>query len=60
MAVERHHASSLKAGVVIEKVSIEEKDGWLDPKLSKLKLVGWRIALAAIFFFLKATIRSLD
>jgi hypothetical protein len=45
---------------VIEKRAIEKNDGWLDLKLSKLKLMGWRIALAAIFFFLKATIRSLD
>jgi hypothetical protein len=45
---------------VIEKLSIEEKDGWLQLKLSKLKLVGWRIALAAIFSIFKATIRFLD
>jgi hypothetical protein len=45
---------------VIEKCAIEEKDGWLELKLSKLKLVGWRVALAAIFSIFEVTIRSLD
>ena len=45
---------------MIEKCAIEEKDGWLELKLSKLKLMGWRVALAAIFFFFEVTIRSLD
>ena len=45
---------------MIEKLSIEEKDDWLELKLSKLKLIGWRIALAAIFFVFKTTIRFLD
>jgi hypothetical protein len=39
---------------------IAKKQYWLEAQLSKLKLVGWRIALTVIFFFLKETIRFLD
>jgi hypothetical protein len=49
------HASSPKANVVIA-----PRPGWLEVQQSKLKLVGWRIALTVIFFFFKATIRFLD
>jgi hypothetical protein len=38
----------------------EKKQSWLDVRLSKWKVIGWRIALAAIFFFFKETIRFLD
>ena len=43
-----------KANVVVEKKC------WLEVQLSKLKVIGWQIALAAIFFVFKQTIRSLD
>jgi hypothetical protein len=39
---------------------IESKQYWAHAQLSRLKLVGWRIALTVIFFFLKETIRFLD
>jgi hypothetical protein len=39
---------------------IETKKPRLGVVLSKWKLVGWRIALTAVFFFLKETIRFLD
>ena len=39
---------------------IEKNQSWLEVRLSKLKLIGGRIALAAIFFFFKETIRFLD
>ena len=41
-------------------VMIEKKTSWLDAPLLKGKLIAWRIALAAVFFFLKQTIRCLD
>ena len=41
-------------------VMIEKKTSWLDAQLIKGKLIAWRIALAAVFFFLKQTIRCLD
>ena len=44
----------LKANVVVEKKC------WLEVQLSKLKVIGWQIALTAIFFVFKQTIRSLD
>lgn len=51
---EAHCASALKANVVVEKKC------WLEVQLSKLKVIGWQIALTAIFFVFKQTIRSLD
>jgi hypothetical protein len=39
---------------------IEKKESRLGVQLPKLKLVGRRIALAAVFFFFKQTIRCLD
>ena len=48
-------AFALKGDLVIEK-----KESRLGVQLAKLKLVGWRIALTAIFFFFKETIRCLD
>jgi hypothetical protein len=39
---------------------IAQRQGWLELQQSKLKLVGWRIALTVIFFFFKETIRFLD
>jgi hypothetical protein len=37
-----------------------KKQDWLEAQQSKLKLVGWRIALTVAFFFLRQTIRFLD
>ena len=51
---EAYCASALKANVVVEKKC------WLEVQLSKLKVIGWQIALTAIFFVFKQTIRSLD
>jgi hypothetical protein len=48
-------ASLPKANVVIAK-----KQSWLEVQQSKLRLVGWRIALMVAFFFLRETIRFLD
>jgi hypothetical protein len=39
---------------------IENKQSRIDVQMSKWKVIGWRIALAAIFFFFKETIRFLD
>jgi hypothetical protein len=39
---------------------IEKKQYWIHVPLSKLKLVGWRMALTVIFFFFRETIRFLD
>jgi hypothetical protein len=39
---------------------IAKKQCWIELQLSKLKIVGSRIALTAIFFCLKETIRFLD
>jgi hypothetical protein len=50
-----HRTSILKANAVVE-----TKELWLHAQLSKLKLVGWRIAFTMVFFFLKETIRFLD
>jgi hypothetical protein len=44
-----------KASAVIAK-----KQCWLESQQSKLKIIGWRIALTAVFFFFKETIRFLD
>jgi hypothetical protein len=39
---------------------IQNQECWLDAQLSKGKVIAWRIALAAVFFFFKQTIRCLD
>jgi hypothetical protein len=39
---------------------IAKKQYWLEVQRSKVKLVGWRIALTVIFFFFKETVRFLD
>jgi hypothetical protein len=44
-----------KANVVVAK-----KQSRLEVPLSRLKLVGWRIALTVAFFFFRQTIRFLD
>ena len=51
----RSFALAPKVNVVIAK-----KQDWLEVQQSKLRLVGWRITLTVIFFFLKHTIRFLD
>jgi hypothetical protein len=50
-----HRTSMMQANAVVE-----TKNHWLLAQLSNLKLVGWRIALTVVFFFLKETIRFLD
>jgi hypothetical protein len=45
----------LKAIVVVDK-----KEHRLNLQLSRLRLIGWRIALTVVFFCLKETIRFLD
>jgi hypothetical protein len=39
---------------------IEQKPEWLSLQLSRLRLIGRRIALTIVFFCLKETIRFLD
>jgi len=51
----KHRISTLKALAVIER-----KQDWLNLRLSKLRLIGWRIALTVVFFCFKETIRFLD
>jgi hypothetical protein len=51
----KRRTSTLKAFAVIE-----QKQDWLNLQLSKLRLIGWRIALTVVFFCLKETIRFLD
>ena len=41
-------------------VVIAKKQDWLEVQQSKLRLVGWRITLTVVFFFLRQTIRFLD
>lgn len=48
-------ASALKVDVVIQ-----SRRCWLEVQLSRLQLAGRRVALTAIFFFLKQTIHRLD
>ena len=37
-----------------------KKKCWPEAQMSKLKLVGWRIAFTVIFFFFRETLRFLD
>ncbi|HYM06496.1 MAG TPA: hypothetical protein VEU11_08040 [Terriglobales bacterium] len=46
--------------LLLGNIVIGKEKSRLGVQLSKLKLFTWRIALAAVFFFFKQTIRCLD